>query len=222
MKHTPIPELTEDRPDEIPAPPARAIIEYIPPDRDESKALAIIVLSVANVETPPEIILLLRNRIAFLSQCLKDAKKAMDEALIGRILETGQDILLPGDTRLYIGNPPKYKCMNPGNLIAALFILCSGDMEEVGRNLSSDWFKKTEIETRCDGADAKTVKRIRDELHLDNTKDSPRLFDQLIQTIKENAIKEGKPIKPSVLHVDNGYRRGSGKKVQATVIGKAE
>ena len=109
----------------------------------------------------------------------------------------GSNNLLTCLFRLYVGEPPKYKVINTCNLLNAILVLCSGDTEEVSRCFSSDWFKKSEVETRCDGADPKTVSEIRRLCNLEDKPESPRLFDQLIATIKEPVIKEGKD-KPSI------------------------
>ena len=182
-------------------------------DSRELKKLETMAVDIIN-SASPDVIAEFRNRLAFLKEKVADVTRITNTALIEKIQsipEGKKELSLPGNIRLYVGEPPKYKVINTCNLLNAILVLCSGDTEEVSRCFSSDWFKKSEVETRCDGADPKTVSEIRRLCNLEDKPESPRLFDQLIATIKEPVIKEGKDKPEPKLIVDTGFRRG-GKK----------
>ena len=174
-------------------------------DSRELKKLETMAVDIVNNATP-DVLSEFRNRLAFLKEKVADVTRIANTAMIERIQETKEDITLPGGIRLYVGEPPSYKAINASNLLTAILMLCGGDPEESSRCLASGWFKKSEVQTRCDAADPLLVSDIRKNCGLDDRPDSPCLFDQLIVTIKEPELKEGAEKKLPKLSVDSGYR----------------
>jgi hypothetical protein len=177
-------------------------------DSRELKNLELMAVDIVNTASP-DVIAEFRNRLAFLKEKIADVTKITNAALIEKIQhipEGKKELNLPGNIRLYVGEPPKYKVINACNLLKAIMMLCSGDSEEASRCFSSDFFRKSEIQTRCEGADPALVSDIRKLFNMEDKPDSPNLFDQLIVTIKEPVIKEGKEKPEPKLIADSGYR----------------
>ena len=138
-------------------------------------------------ETTTDQIADIRNRVKHLAAEARRVTGLLNQMLIDRITETRRDVVLPGGIRLYIGNPPKYKVRDNAKMIEAILRACGGDVEALGDCLSSDWFKVSQVRSRLEQAG------------------TPELFDELVETIRDKKIEEGKGL--GKLIEDTGFRR---------------
>ena len=167
-------------------------------------------------DTPPDVIDEIRARLKWISDEYDRVNKIFCDAIIKKIKARG-DVLLSNNVRLYVGGTNKYKARDTGKLLNAILMLGGGDVEAVENVLASGWFKKTEIQNLCDDTSADAASAIAASLQLDQSKTG--LFNQLIDTIRTDKLKEGKP---EGLQVDTGYRRGGAKSAKKPALNRGE
>ena len=181
-------EIAYNHPDILPSESTEVIAKPASP----IKVVEAMVVQIDN-DTPIEFIADVRNRIAFIKAEIKRIDKLCDDALIARINETG-DIVIPGTTpadavRLYVGTPPKHRIDDPAAAMVEIMDASEGDIEAVGGCLSSQWFKKSAIES------------------LLESKGRGDRIKKIITTTYEDSLEEGKPKKEPKLIEETRFVR---------------
>lgn len=133
------------------------------------------ILQIAPITTVEDIATAI-NDLGFMKRRCAELQSHLEERMIERINETGQDVVI-GTVRYYVGVAKSVKCKDVPATIEQVLSAANGDVARFADCLSSGAFKYG------------TVRRLFEEVG-DTTS-----YGQLFETVEKDDLKEGKPVK---------------------------